>query len=240
MADPINSTLDSYSGDILLQNSSASNQFTLTVLPYASGETDGTFFVGLTQGILTDVTTGVQSDPFYMFCADFNHFISVPPGGTTYDIVIDSLTGPDAPDLPSPPGLGLSLETLQMEALLGANFGATPAGLPTPQNDIDAQHDIWDLSYTGAPPLPFASPTAGMTSLMDAADAAYLAGANYSGAFLFDIVEGGLSAPGQAFMPVDTTPFISTRSITPEPGTLALLGFGLLGLGTLKLRRSRR
>src|ERR1700722_10345705 len=53
----------------------------LTVEPYASGENNGSFFVGLTQGVIDGQT-------FYMYCDDFQNEITVP---ITYDVTVVSL-----------------------------------------------------------------------------------------------------------------------------------------------------
>jgi len=222
----LDSTLDNYANDVLLQGAPSNDQFELEVDPYP-GENDGSYYVGLTTGVLHDLTANTYSDAFQMFCVDFNHDISGLP--VYYNINIESILGPGEPD-PNPPGLGLSLTTLQTQALLGADFNGT---LP---NDSDVQHDIWNLSYTGNGPLPFTPPTANMTTLLDNATNA-LATSNFSNAYLFDIVD----ADGQAFMPIVPGGFNnSSQPPVPEPGTLAMLGLGLIGLGSLKLRRSPR
>ncbi len=88
----------------------------LTVEPYASGENNGSFYVGLTQGVIDGQT-------FYMFCNDFQDEINVP---TTYDVTVVSLTAISA--FTGDPGLGLSLDNLQQQTTLGLNFGTKPSG----------------------------------------------------------------------------------------------------------------
>jgi len=104
----------------------------LTVEPYASGENNGSYYVGLTQGVIDGQT-------FYMFCNDFEDEITVP---TTYDVTVVSLLGSAF----TSDSLGLSLAQLQQQATLGLNFGTTPSG--NNQADSDTQQAIWN--YTGA------------------------------------------------------------------------------------------
>jgi hypothetical protein len=252
LAEPaLNPSLDTYSFDIGLQ--SATTTFTLTVEPYPNGTVSGTpetdggspdYYVGLTHGVLTEVVSGTataMSDPFLMFCVDFNHDISGLP--VTYAINIESLFGSSEPD--GPPGLGLSMQTLQTQALLGGNFGTTaPTGAePQLQTDIDAQHEIWNLSYEGNGSAPFTPLNPDMTNLLNTATNA-LSSNTFSNSYLFDIInppQGGTPPAGQAFMPITSGGF--NNDVTPpapEPGTLVMLGLGLIGLGSLKLRRSKQ
>jgi hypothetical protein len=228
----LDSSLDNYATDITLQN--GGDHFTLSVTdPYPSNEQAGGYYVGLTTGVITD-SSGNFSDPFQMFCNDFNDDLGVPlpfPPNPVFNINILSLLGSDPLSVPDH-GLGLPLGALQLQALLGANFGTMPSY--NSSADGAAQFDIWNLNVP-----PAALPEDG--TLLANATAA-LPGANFNGAFMFDIVlpPGGDGEGYQAFMPVDTIPFHNSSSGTPEPGTLALVGLGLIGLGGLKLRRSQR
>jgi hypothetical protein len=148
----------------------------LTVEPYASGESNGSFFVGLTQGIIDGQT-------FYMFCDDFSDEISVP---TTYNVsVVSLLAGAFTGDQ-----LGLSLAQLQQQATLGLNFGTKPSG--NAPADSDTQQAIWN--YSGAN----YTPDSGMLADLAIMNSTYQTN-NYSGSYLLDIT----AKPGQqAFMPV--------------------------------------
>ena len=155
----------------------------LTVEPYASGENNGSYYVGLTQGVIDGQT-------FYMFCVDANDDISVP---TTYNVTVVGLA---AGVFTGDPGLGLSLTDLQQQATLGLNFGSTPSG--NSQADADAQQAIWN--YTGGS-YPNDS---GMLADISTMESTYQTN-NYSGSYLLDIT----AEPGQqAFMtdPAATTP----------------------------------
>ncbi len=218
-----------------ISDQSAGDHFTLTVNAYPSPqEIDANnFLVGLTYGVLTEYnpsnTVIATSDPFLMFCSDFLHDINQ---GDTYNVTIESLVTPSGQDpatyIPDSAGLNLTLKTLQIQALLGAKFdGTTP-------NDSNVQHEIWNLS--GANPAIDGPDPSVMAALYANAQAAQ-PGANYSGAFLLDPQGDG----GQAFMSIDPTSFDhNLQSPTPEPGTLAMLGLGLIGLGSIKLRKTRR
>ena len=95
----------------------------MTVEPYASGENNGSFFVGLTTVNIVDgsITGSVQA-----FCDDFTHEINVP---ATYSATIEAVAGND---------------TLEQEAYYGMMFGTTASG--NSQQDSEIQELIWDLS----------------------------------------------------------------------------------------------
>src|SRR5580658_8036542 len=181
----------------------------LTVEPYSSGESNGIYYVGLTEGYINNN----PSQWFWMFCDDFLDEIKTP---TTYDVTIVSLVNADfAGD-----NLGLTLAQLQQQATLGLNFGATPSG--DSQADADTQQAIWN--YTGGN----FTPDAGMLADTAAMQATYQTG-NYAGAFLLETT----SEPGQqAFMP-------AYSAATPEPVSVVLLGSGLVAFGLFGRRRRR-
>ncbi len=230
-----NSGLDSILADAALQGAASPHAFSLTVMPYPNAPSDPEvgdgYYVGLTIGYINDVTTQQSSDAFYMFCVDFNgHLESVP---VTYNVVIDSLVGADSavPDS----NLGETLQQLQTQALLGANFGTSPSGnVPF---DADVQYTIWNINNPApSPALP--GPDATMGALLAAAQLTQgLHTTDFTNYFVFDT-----TGPNeQAFMPVPSgNPNNNVQPPVPEPGTWAMLGLSLIGLGSLKLRRNRR
>lgn len=114
-ADSIN--LSSYVGQTL----------SMTVEPYASGENNGSFYVGLTQANFSQHGNALGS--VEAFCDDFNHEITVP---ATYNVVVTAVTGNTM---------------LEEEAFYGMMFGSVPSG--DTAMDTDIQELIWDFSSPG-------------------------------------------------------------------------------------------
>lgn len=151
----------------------------LTVEPYSSGENNGSFYVGLTEG-------SIDGKNFWMYCVDPLHDISVP---TTYLVTVEGLT----PTTFTGDNTGLSLAQLQQQNTLGLDFGDAPSG--NSAADIAAQQDIWNIPSPG-----MYAPSSAMMADDTAMLAAY-GGENYSNSYFLDPVDGG-----QAFMPVVLTP----------------------------------
>jgi PEP-CTERM motif len=136
----------------------------MTVEPYASGETNGSFYVGLTQVKIGQGGTSIGSTE--AFCDDFTHEISVPD---TYSVVVTAVAGNI---------------TLEEEAYYGTMFGLTPSGNSTMDSDI--QELIWNLSGANY------TLNTEMTALQSQMQHNY-ATANYSNDFYLNAGNGGQS-----------------------------------------------
>lgn len=152
-ADPIN--LSSYVGKTI----------SMTVQPYASGENNGSFYVGLTQVNFSQHGSSLGS--LEAFCDDFNHEISTP---ATYNVTVQAVAGNT---------------TLEQEAYYGMLFGSTPSG--NSALDTDIQELIWDFSSPGQYAL-----NSEMKTLQSQMLASYKS-VDYSGSFYLNAGNGGQS-----------------------------------------------
>ena len=96
----------------------------MTVEPYASGESNGSYYVGLTQVYVAH--NGVISGSVEAFCDDFTHEITVP---ATYTATVQAVAGNT---------------TLEQEAYYGLMFGSKPSGDSVMDSDI--QELIWNFT----------------------------------------------------------------------------------------------
>ena len=133
----------------------------MTVEPYASGENNGSFYVGLTT---VNIVDGNTKGSIEAFCDDFTHEIHVP---ATYSATIQAVAGNN---------------TLEEEAYYGMMFGTVPSG--NTQRDSSIQELIWNLS--GA----HYALTGNMITLQNEMLANYK-NANYSGAFVLNAGNNG-------------------------------------------------
>ncbi len=99
----------------------------MTVEPYAFGENNGSFYVGLTD--VNIAKNGIPLGSLEAFCDDFNHEISLPD---TYSAVVTAVAGNT---------------TLEQEAYYGLLLGSSPSGNSTMDSDI--QELIWNFSAPG-------------------------------------------------------------------------------------------
>jgi hypothetical protein len=172
----------------------------MTVEPYASGENNGAFYVGLTQVNLA-TTTGKAIGSIEAFCDDFTHEISTPD---TYKVVVTAVAGNT---------------TMEQEAYYGTLLGSEPS--KNSALDADIQELIWN--YT-APWYEQYSLNSEMKTLQSQMLANY-ASANYSNDFYFNAGNGG-----QSFMAIDpsvssTNPVPEPSTlITSASGLLAFAG----------------
>jgi hypothetical protein len=153
-ADSIN--LTAYIGQTLL----------MTVEPYASGENNGSFYVGLTQVNLATLD-GSRIGSLEGFCDDFNHDITVP---ATYSEVVTAVRGDT---------------TMEEEAYYGLELGTKPSG--NSALDTDLQELIWNFSSPGQFALNSEMRTLQMQML------ANYRNVDYSDSFYLDAGNGGQS-----------------------------------------------
>ena len=168
-ADPIN-ILSSYVGQTI----------SITAEPYASGENNGPFYVGLTQLNLATLG-GTAIGSIEAFCDDFAHDITLPD---TYNAVVTAITG----------------TTLEQEAYYGMEFGSTPSGNLI--LDSELQELIWN--YTAAPSQRFAL-NWDMIALRRNMLANYQ-GVNYSNSFYLNAGDSGQSFMSTDPSPVPEPP----------------------------------
>lgn|GEM_PF-5249807 len=95
----------------------------MTVEPYASGENNGSFYVGLTQVKVAQDRIALGS--VEAFCDDFTHEISVPD---TYTATVQKVAG----------------TVMEQEAYYGLLFGSTPSGNSAMDSAI--QELIWNFT----------------------------------------------------------------------------------------------
>lgn len=137
----------------------------MTVEPYASGENNGSYYVGLTQ--VNIAQSGSALGSLEAFCDDFNHDISVP---ASYNAIVTAVAGNT---------------TLEQEAYYGLLFGTTPSGNSTLDSDI--QELIWNFTSPGHYTL-----NSEMTTLQNGMLANYQ-NVDYSHSFYLDAGDGGQS-----------------------------------------------
>jgi len=167
----------------------------ITIEPYASGENNGSFYVGLTQ-VNLKTTTGATIGSIEAFCDDFTHEIPVPD---TYSAVVTAVAGNTI---------------MEQEAYYGTMLGSTPSGNSALDSDI--QELIWN--YT-APSYEQYTLNSEMKTLQAQMLANY-ASANYAGDYYLNAGDCG-----QSFMTTDPSPVPEPSTlITSASGLLAFAG----------------
>ena len=167
----------------------------MTVEPYASGENNGSFYVGLTQVKLARNGSSIGS--IEAFCDDFTHEISTPD---TYTATVRAVAGHT---------------TLEKEAYYGLMFGSTPSGDTV--RDTEIQELIWNFT---APSNEQYALNAEMNMLQGEMLSHYQ-NVNYSGAFYLDAGDNGQSFMPVDPSPVPEPSTLATFGT----GLCALAGF---------------
>ena len=138
----------------------------MTVEPYASGENNGSFYVGLTQ--VNIAQHGMTLGSVEAFCDDFTHEIPVPD---TYTATVEKVAG----------------TTMEQEAYYGLLFGSTPSGNSAMDSAI--QELIWN--YTAPANLQYA--VTGELATLKTQMLSNYQGVDYSNSFYLDAGDNGQS-----------------------------------------------
>ena len=171
---------------------------TMTVHPYASGENNGQFYVGLTN--VSTAQNGSTFANFSAFCDDFTHEI-VPPA--TYNATVQGISG----------------TTMEQEAYYGLMFGSSASGNTT--RDAEIQELIWN--YT-APLSAQYSLNADMKAMQQQMLANY-ANVDYSNSFYLNAGNNGQSFMVTQTAPVTVAPTPEPASlVTLATGMLGMAG----------------
>jgi len=144
-------------------NPSTGAALTMTVNPYASGENNGSFYVGLTS---VNLNGSGYIGTFQAFCDDFTHEITPP---ATYGVTVQAITS----------------DVMKQEAYYGMMFGAQASG--NTAYDSALQELIWN--YTA--PNKYAM-TSEMSTLQAQMLANY-ASVDYSNSFYLNAGNNGQS-----------------------------------------------
>ena len=207
----------------------------MTVSSYTSGETtsptgqiinNSNYYVGDTTITIYADNAGVKGNviaTYLGFCIDFQDQIHTPD---TYLVVAQDVGAAYNTSLG-----GYSDFILEKDAALGNMFN----GVDTTQNPNDAyvNIDIWDEGGAW-----YTLNTPEWNDVYLAQDAVAAQNSLYTG-YTNDIAFEEIGGDGQSFM-VDIPGPQSQTTVTPEPGSLILLGTGLLStLGTVRRRFQR-
>ncbi|HEY4320797.1 MAG TPA: PEP-CTERM sorting domain-containing protein [Gemmatimonadales bacterium] len=174
-----------------------------------------------------DPQTGVGTSPFQIFCVDQFHYVGA---GTTYNVWVTPLSASDFSNTRVPGGE----PNLYAQAAVLADEMIGPDGLTEAQTD-NLQYAMWEIMGTT---VSSSELNYDATAIQNNKDFAATNWENISLNQWLVITVDPIGGTYQEFLYNTTSR--TQESPTPEPGTMAMMATGLVGMAGASFRRRRR